>query len=211
MQGGGIVQPSRRRRPGGRRVRQHGGRGRRKGGRRRRREGDEEEGWEDISDDEESDDDKEADEEEEDEDIVPTDSFPDRAEVLKEIQKNIDDTWLSDYHAAQVCLLKLLTKHRGNDFKLFDAIMRWVLHFSAKCPGIFSPESTIGLSSKRAPLMTLISKVFGAEGLEAQSKEVELEDGSKVTIPVFDFNTQLLEILTDPGQPRATMECPAAQ
>ena len=101
---------------------------------------------------------------------------------------------LSPYQIAQVSLLKILSEHKGTDLKLFDRIMKWVLFFSDKYPTIWK-SSELYKNPTRKNAMKFFTNHFGLEKCFPDSKVVQLSDGRKVSVPVYDFAAQLRSLV----------------
>jgi len=91
--------------------------------------------------------------------------------------------------------LKILSEHKGNDLGLFDRIMAWVCHFSDKYPSIWKTRKLYA-HRKRKTILRYLAKYFRMDDLYPEPVTVECEKG-KVTVPVFDFEKQLLSIVCD--------------
>ena len=170
-------------------------------------------------DDDEDDDDNPDDEDDEWEDV---DYLSDEAQRLRSIRQRYRSRWakfcmsdgyvhgssatsqpfqyrdnLHPYQIAQISLLKILSQHQGNDLNLFDRILTWAGWFSDKYPDIWATRHQC-TNHTRKPTINFLSKFFDTHSMLPDPKEVLLTDGSKVTIPVFDFKTVFERMLTDP-------------
>ena len=104
---------------------------------------------------------------------------------------------LEPLQIAKISLLKILSQHKGNDLKLFDRIMTWVFWFSDRHPTIWNQTNRDATQTRKSTL-TFLSKFFGTSDLIPHPKEVKLTDGSRVTVPIYDFKTVFERMITDP-------------
>lgn len=153
--------------------------------------------------------------------------FPNHDEVLDEVQRrhrakwNLysnngyveysaeaeDDEWqaqrnddIPPFYVAQISLMKILSESSGNDLKLFDRIMDWVIAYSEQHPNVWRHHS-IHPNRTRPAMMTYIRDTFAASNLLPQPTEVPLLGGSgedKATVVTFDFAAQVRKLVTDP-------------
>ena len=99
------------------------------------------------------------------------------------------------HYVAQISLLKILSEHRDNDLGIFDRIMDWVLHFTRKDASVWKRA---GRHRKtRKSLILFLAKFFDMRGAFPTPTDVMCSRG-KVTVPVYDFEQQLLSIIGDP-------------
>lgn len=105
---------------------------------------------------------------------------------------------LPPYIIAQISLLKILSQHKGNDLKLFDRIMAWVGFFSDKHPDIWITRKKFNCHTRKTTV-PFIAEFFNSKDLYPTPKDVNLCDGSTVTVPIFPFDTMLKDILNDPN------------
>jgi hypothetical protein len=99
---------------------------------------------------------------------------------------------------AVISLLKMLSTHRGNGLKLFNNLMKWVIHFSRQDANVWNDAADTGLTTRDA-VMTELTNIFDAEHLRPTPKEVTLSGGRRVDVQVFNFEKQLIDLLTDPS------------
>lgn len=99
------------------------------------------------------------------------------------------------HYIAQISLLKILSDHRDNDLTLFDRITEWVYHFTRKDPGVWKRASRNRKSRKS--FILFLAKFFKMRDTFPTPVEVTCSSG-KVTVPVYDFEQQLLSIIGDP-------------
>ena len=103
---------------------------------------------------------------------------------------------LPPYYIAQVSLLKILSQHRGQDLKLFDRIMHWVGFFSDNYPLIWSQRMAHRHHTRKGTLQYL-ANFFGTNRLIPKKKTAVMTDGSKIDVPVYDFQAVFENMMTD--------------
>ena len=92
----------------------------------------------------------------------------------------------------QVELADLLGRHRS-DLTLYDEVIDLVKNHSEGNELDFQSESLMG----RKPFLAQLVKNLKAEPLVPTDVEVELTDGSEVTVSVFDIEAMILSLLHD--------------
>jgi hypothetical protein len=102
--------------------------------------------------------------------------------------------WIPDNMQCYIDLLYHLKRHRV-DKKLFDVVVNWARHWTAKNPDIFK-STTDGW--KRKTVIERVSKLFDKTGLRPVDTLVNLSDGRVVSVPVVDFEECICDLLSDP-------------
>ena len=97
---------------------------------------------------------------------------------------------------AATSLLKILSMHTGSGLKLFNNLMKWVIHFSAKSPNVWNDAAITGMITRDA-VMKELSRIFDADHLRPTPVEVTLSGEKRVDVQVFDFQKQLVDLLTN--------------
>ena len=152
------------------------------------------------------------------------DDFPDHDEQLEQAKKKYRDVWHNYAHnvikniphdphpketgtkkdpnlpmlyVAQVSLLNILAKHRGSDLNLFNEIMKWVLMYSDEHPKVWTEQYSYPIRTRQG-LLPFLEETFDASTLLPSPKEVTMANGKdKATVPCFDVEAMLLNILTN--------------
>ncbi len=102
--------------------------------------------------------------------------------------------WIPDSIQCYVDLLYHLKRHRV-DKKLFDVVVAWARHWTAKNPNIFKATTE---DWKRKTVINRVSKLFDKKDMEPKDVVVNLTDGWCVSVPVVDFEACIHDLLSDP-------------
>ena len=110
---------------------------------------------------------------------------------------------LPSYYVAQLSLMHILSNHRNNDLSLFDRVMDWVCHFSDRHPDIWRSRKRYTCHTRQATL-NFLTGFFTNRGdrptpLKPDESNVECSRERVHTVPVWDFQTQLEDLLTSPS------------
>jgi hypothetical protein len=122
---------------------------------------------------------------------------PSQRKVDKAPQRYKYKNKLNAPQVALVDLANILSTCHKVDKKLFNCIASWARFHSNKDPNIWKSNGKANLWTRKR-LLKRLSDTFNTEGLRPTSKETVTHDGQKVTVPVFNFPSQVRSILDDP-------------
>ena len=104
---------------------------------------------------------------------------------------------LNETQIALVDLARLLSRHKCDKI-VFDEVANWTQYWTNKNPHIWRSYGQSNTWSRKK-LISCLEETFQCKDQRPVDRPYEMSDGRKVSIPVFDFATNVRSILDDPN------------